>query len=68
MSMSKNRNYDYESIWRQYANQEENQRFLSNRPEDLLKICDVYDFKAKEHPHIAAGIPLYFDSTEQKLS
>lgn len=67
MSMSKNRNYDYESIWRQYANQEENQRFLSNRPEDLLKICDVYDFKAKEHPHIVAGIPLYFDSTEQKL-
>lgn len=67
MSMSKNRNYDYESVWRQYANQEENQRFLSNRPEDLLKICDVYDFKAKKHPHITAGIPLYFNSTEEKL-
>ena len=67
MSMSKNRNYDYESVWRQYANQEENQRFLSNRPEDLLKICDVYDFKAKKHPHITAGIPRYFNSTEEKL-
>ncbi|WP_316266059.1 type IV secretory system conjugative DNA transfer family protein [Claveliimonas bilis] len=65
--MSKNRNYDYESIWRQYANQEENQRFLSNRPEDLLKICDVYDFKAKEHPHIAAGIPVHYDLIQHKL-
>lgn len=67
MSMSKNRNYDYESVWSQYANQEENQRFLSNRSEDLLKICDVYDFKAKEHPHIAAGIPVHYDSIQHKL-
>lgn len=65
--MSKKKIYDYESIWRQYANQEENQRFLSDSSEDLLKICDVYDFKAKEHPHIAAGIPVYYDSTQHKL-
>lgn len=65
--MSKNRIYDYESIWGQYANQEENQRFLSDTPEDLLKICDVYDFEAKEHSHIAAGIPVHYDSTQHKL-
>lgn len=65
--MNKNRIYDYESIWWQYTNQQENQRFLSNSPEDLLKICDVYDFKVKEHSHIVAGIPLHYDLAQQKL-
>lgn len=64
--MSEKITYDYESSWRQYANQE-SQRFLSDSVEDLLKICDVYDFKTKKHPHMSAGIPIHFDPSEQKL-
>ncbi len=59
--------YEYESIWSQYSHIKQSQRFLSNDSEDLSKICDVYNFRDEEHPRIAAGVPIHYDLTRQKL-
>lgn len=51
--------YDYETAWRQYAFDEEENRFLSMEEEDLLKICDCVDL-TKKWKKFSGGIPVHY--------
>lgn len=53
---------EYYSDWCQYAFQTEcEQRFLSLEPEELRKICDVIDVRAKEQPKLSGCVPVHYE-------
>ena len=56
----KKRQYDYATVWNQYAFEEEDCRFLTCAEEDLLKICDCMDCSDPHRPKTSGGIPIHY--------
>jgi len=61
------REYDYFSSWGQYAEEEEENRFLSCEEEDLLKICECIHLDSCEKQKITGSIPIHYDKENKKL-
>lgn len=60
--MNNEMTYDYESSWKRYAYEEEEERFLSSSEEDLLKICDCIDLRKNKREKTSGGIPIHYEN------
>lgn len=60
------RRYDYESAWRSYANEEEEQTFLLS-DEALMEVFECIDLKKKQPKGVTGCVPVHYDRKNQKL-
>lgn len=58
---------DYESRWAEFAQPEEECRFLSSSREDLSKICEVVDLNRPDRERTGGGIPVHYDQENNLL-
>lgn len=59
--------YNYYSCWGRYAQEEEENRFLSCEEEDLLKICECIDLNNRKKQHVTGSVPIHYDKKTKKL-
>lgn len=61
------KSYDYYSDWCEYAEEIEENRFLSSDDEDLQKICDRVDLRDDSRQKTSGGIPIHYDKENEYL-
>lgn len=57
----------YQTSWKKYAQEREENRFLSSSEEDLLKICDCIELHGGSHQKTTGGIPIHYDKEKGKI-